>query len=228
MNDSGAPAHEQFEDEDDFQLMEWIVVAREEEPEMAQQAWACLYDRHVRLLLRVVTRRSRDVFGILESPEDVVMIAFQKMYDRAETFKQPEDTVPDEKGKRRWFFAWLCQIANHVIHDAQREHQKLTTRSIGQDHWADIECDDMRGHISADTDRVRQVMAETLNDCEQDILRTTMHHYDPSTGNPPKLPPEDVQRICTEHSITPENMRQIRLRSYQKLKRALEPAQLPR
>lgn len=215
----GAEPYDQFVDEDDFQLMEWLGTFADDDPDYARQAWAVLYRRHAPFLLAAVHQTARDAFGDAAAAEDVVAETFKKVYEKAGTFNPPTQPM-DGPAQRGLFRGWLSTIAVNVIRDAQRKQQQVHARHIEQDHWADIE--DVAPVTSSDTAWISRVMNDVLDDREQDILRTTYRYYDPSTGNTPKLPSDELHRLCEEHAITPENLRQIRRRALAKLSEALQ------
>lgn len=74
----------------------WIVISRDDDPDMAWKAWACLYERHVRYLYGVVLKRAQDVFRVSDAAEDLVRATFIKAFERAHTFKSPEEPLDDE------------------------------------------------------------------------------------------------------------------------------------
>lgn len=213
------PYHELLA-EDDFQLMEWLNSFVTDDPQTAQSAWAVLFIRHKEFLEAVVKRTVQDCFGDAAAVDDIVAETFKKVYEKAGTFEQPEESL-DVDSKRRCFRAWLSRIAVNLIRDAQRGQQRFTATNIEKEHWDDIEVS-LEDLPAWDVQRLGQVMDEVLDAREQDILRTTYRFYDPDTGKPPRLPSDEVQRICTEHNITAEHLRQIRGRALKKLTEAME------
>lgn len=220
----GPEAYDQFDDEDDFQLIEWICEFKDSDPDTAQAAWGCLYRRHFQYLLNVTSKRALDMLGNDAAAEDVVNNIFVDLYEKkAATFKAPDEPL-DKIAKRRWLRAWLGKIAQREILDLGRARKGHPTCQLEQDHWSDLEGKQDDVFATADTKRVRKVMDHVLDDREQDIVRTTYQYYDPSTGAAPKLKPEDLQRLCDTHGIMQENLRQIRKRALAKVKAALQTA----
>jgi RNA polymerase sigma factor (sigma-70 family) len=234
IQSGGNPKMSEATDEQLFALMA-------ERGEDAKEAWKTFYLRYINDLHRLVYRLN----GVLPSDiNDLVQETMIKAWESAHTFKGGSDGNTDIA--RRRTLAWLCCIAKNHYWGMRRRKIILVSNSEAQKdgHDSTLPKDEVRrrdfsklhheikkavdgvtGTVDVEVDAVSvrklllQEALKTLPEREREIVLSTFEHYEPGQQQQRRLPKEAVNKICQSFEITPDNLRQIRKRAYEKLER---------
>jgi RNA polymerase sigma factor (sigma-70 family) len=228
IQSGGNPKMSEAKDEQLFALM----AKRGED---AKEAWKTFYLRYINDLYRLVHRLS----GVSPSDiEDLAQDTMVKAWRSAHTFRGGGDDDPDTA--RRRTLAWLGRIAKNHYWEMRRRKIILVNESEAQvdeppkektrshrlsklHHEVRKALDAVTGVVEAGAETIsiqRQLLQEalaTLTEREKEIILATYEHYEPGQQEQRRLPKEAVNKICQRFEITPDNLRQIRKRAYEKL-----------
>jgi RNA polymerase sigma factor (sigma-70 family) len=194
-----------------------FITWKNDDPAAACEAWAELYRRHVNYLFGVCyiafgkTLKSRDRVA------DLVTDTFKRVYEHADSFKP--SGVKDTDAMRKRVRAWLGTIARRLFLDRlpATDNQPAECQ-LELDHWQNIAQldapDDCDSPLIA---AVKIAFQKVLTQREQEVLRVTLHWYDPNSDHQ-RLPNEVAAELAKHLGTTPENLRKIRERALAKLK----------
>lgn len=204
-----------FKEDSDEELLLYMAE-REKGPVDARAAWEEFYRRHAAYVLNIC-RRVCD--GMLDNDmtNGVMIETFAKVYLSAHTYKLSDQQEPDKI--RRRVRSWLGVIAKHATFDVLRCRRDSTPIQLEPEEWGRIG-GTQKCPISKDTQAVRRLMEQVLDDREIAVLRTTYMYYDPDKDSQ-RLPNEIVDELCKCLSTTPANLRRIRKKGTKKIKDAL-------
>ena len=192
-------------------------MGREEDPDLARAAWGAFYSRHVSFLYGVCFRAYGRRLGS-HGVEDLVAETFRRVYTHGARRYQGAG-VEDAEAQLRRVQGWLTTIAEHLACDILAGC-RLERTHFEQEEWQDVP-EKQEEPVSEITADVCRAMRSTLNDREEDVLRTTFHWHDP-TREHQRLPETALSDLAKRWDTTPDNIRQIRSRALRKLKDALE------
>jgi len=184
----------------------------------AKTAWTTFYSRHKRYLFGVCKRaysRTLDNGQI----EGLVQDTFIRAYERAGTYRPPDDS-DDALHSRRRVRAWLARINENIFLDSFRNEPQITL----------VDDDELAEHSFPDPQRdeappphlmeLEQALGQ-LSEAEQDVLRVTAIWYRPGERHL-RLPNSVMQQLASSLNTTPDNVRQIRLRALTRLRKILK------
>jgi RNA polymerase sigma factor (sigma-70 family) len=208
--------------------------------EKVERAFDIFHKRYVRDFHNLVKGISSDTSIV----EDLVSKTMEEAYLKAETFK--EDNSLSLKSERGRTLAWLGKIARNIYNQNFRISQK-SIKIVSQDDKFEetslIEEATENGFITKGAlgrkireaeDEVlggnyvsvanapllekrilREVLSE-LSERDRDVLIAYYNEYDPEIKNQ-KLSKEAIKELCESYNITPDNIRQIKLRTFKKV-----------
>jgi len=198
----------------DYDLLE-MMTWKESDINVAREAFAELYRRHVRYLYAVCRKYSKGLGGD-DAAQDLTSETFKLVYEKgASTFKPGSASDPD--GMRRHVRAWLGRIAHNLACDVFRG--RAPEIRLEEDE-IDSAGDHEKPEYSERSLRLLALMDEILTKRELDVLRVTSQYIDLRKPNQ-KLPGDVLEDIARRWGITHENIRQIKSRALKKLKQAL-------
>ena len=192
-------------------MMSW----RKTDLDIARQAFAEFYRRHVDYLFRVARKHTMGLGGD-DAAEDLTSETFRRVFERgAATFRPGKTSDPDEM--RHHVRAWLGRIAHNISCDARRgrvSELPLEEVPIESVHRESEE-------ISETSKGLLSLMEKTLTERELDIVRVTSQYVEMRKPNQ-KLPADVLDDLAREWGVTHENIRQIKRRALQKLQQAID------
>lgn len=198
-------------------LFEWMAEA-EKCPDYARAAFGEFYQRHVKYLFSVCSKKYQDL------AEDIVHDAFLRAYQKAAKF-DVKRLCGNAETDRRKVRAWLGRVAERVAANvfAAREEEPVTnpsTTSLPDDWGTDCEADDGPGN----NERIAQVQAaiNLLPEREREIAWVIAHSWRPGE-KANRWSRDDLAAIAERFNETPENIRQIKSRLLKTLRKLLAP-----
>src|SRR6266404_5486584 len=185
----------------------------------ARSAWACFYVRHHASLLLVCTYDYEYLIGA-EGVGDLVQNAFLRAFDGATTFDHTEacEAVVQKRKARKW----LARIAENLLRDRYRGQPEV--RLLDDDE--DIES--LGGTTAESSSQIQVPESERLkllksgfallSEIEQTVLRATMFWWQAGQEHQ-RMPHSAMKELSKQVGKSPANIRQIRLRSVEKLEK---------
>jgi RNA polymerase sigma factor (sigma-70 family) len=154
-----------------------------------------------------------------EAIEDLVQDLFLRAYEKADTFSC--DVEADKTRQARMVRAWLGAITRNLAHDRFRNEPMLELP--GDEFLETCEAPKAPDFQSSNTEHVVFMTRalNTLDDREQDVLRTTAEWYSPGARQQ-RLPHSVMTALASRCNTSPSNIRQIRLRAIGKLRKIME------
>ena len=184
----------------------------------AQDAWAEFYGRHVNYLHAVCVRAYGDVLNGDTGVGDLVAEAFRRAFRGAHLFRA--DDGEDPVRQRRRSRAWLGRIAQRLFQDTLRRRRRLETVHLDTAAWQQMpEPETPQSTDGEVVARVREALSQ-LSAKEQTVIRVTFQWYQPGKTHQ-RLPNDVAADLAGSLQTTPENLRQIRRRALQKIRRFL-------
>ena len=194
----------------------FLAMAMKEESRIdAEKAFTAFYNHYSDFLYSVIKRvcKSWEMYGD-ELIESVFNNTFTTVFNKADTFLSI-DNVPFEKQEMR-LKAWLCQIARNEMFQILRK-SRLDKEKI--EYFDDLSFIDS---IEIGTDEIVsydillvEKALQTLNERDRNILTTYLMFEDSNK----KLPHSEIQRLAEMWNVLPDNLRQIKKRSIEKIKK---------
>ena len=209
-------ADDNYGNESDEDLFFWMGC-NEENAGTASAACTEFYNRHVRYLYAVVGRTHRSALG-QAGVEDIVMETFGRVFEKAKTYEPCG--APDARGKTLNVLKWVSAIAHNIAVDQYRDSD---SRLQLVDDWNPLEDQIViaaEHELSPDEMVIRNELA-TCSERDRTITLVTMQYYDPSRPHQ-RLPNDVVQDLAKTFDTTPENIRQVRKRVLEKIRRRLD------
>lgn len=207
-----------FTDENDAELLLFMSMENDD-PAAAREAWAEFYERHAEYLQAVCWRAYADFLNGEAGVGDLVAETFRRAFERAATFSCEESADPD--AIRRRVRAWLARIAERLCKDMLRRRGRLGLFPLDQDALEQIPEPAAEPVVpGTDLERV-QVALNQLSEREQLVIRVTFQWYQPGREHQ-RLPNDVVDELANALGTTPENLRQIRRRALERIRRALK------
>lgn len=205
----------EFAEDTDEELLLYMTDQKKN-PAEARGAWEEFYCRHAKYVLWICRRVCK---GMLDDDvvNSIMVETFIKAYLSADTYELGSQQQADKI--RRRVRSWLGVIAKHATFDVLRGQRDSRPIQIKSEEWERIDSD-QKGPISKDTETVRKMMEQVLDDRERDVLRTTYMYYDPDKENQ-RLPNDVVDHLCKCFRTTPANLRRIRKKATGKIKEVL-------
>jgi RNA polymerase sigma factor (sigma-70 family) len=206
------------DDMSDFELIR-RMADQKVDFEAARNAWGCFYVRHQASLLLVCTYDYGCVIG-REGVGDLVQNAFLRAFDGATTFDHAVacEAVVQKRRVRKW----LARIAENLIRDRYRGQPDV--RLLDDDE--DLET--LGGPTDQSASQVRVPESKRLkllksgfallSEVEQTVLRATMFWWQAGQEHQ-RMPHAAMEELSKQIGKSPANIRQIRLRSIEKLEK---------
>ena len=205
----------EFAEDTDEELLLYMADQKKN-PVEARGAWEEFYCRHADYVLWICRRACK---GMLDDDivNSIMVETFIKAYLSADTFRFGSQQQAD---KIRWRVrSWLGVIAKHATFDVLRGQRNSERIQIKPEEWERIDSV-QQVPISKDTETVRKMMEQVLDNRERVVLQTTYMFYDPDKENQ-RLPNDVVDQLCKCFHTTPANLRRIRKKATEKIKKAL-------
>lgn len=207
--------HREFAEDTDEELLLYMADQKKN-PDEARVAWEEFYSRHAKYVLEIC-RRACNAMLDDDMVNSIMVDTFIKAYLSADTYKLGCQQQVD---KIRWRVrSWLGVIAKHATFDVLRGQRDSGAIQIEPEEWGRIDSD-QKYPISKDTEIVRKMMEQVLDDREKAVLRTTYMYYNPDKEYQ-RLPNDVVDQLCKCFRTTPVNLRRIRKKATEKIKEAL-------
>ena len=206
-------AHHDYGKENDEDLLFWMGY-HDEDAATASAACTEFYNRHVRYLYSVVGRAHRTTLG-QAGIEDIVMETFGRVFEKATTYEPCG--APDERGKTLNVLKWVSAIAQNIAVDHYRSGDAQLQLV---DDWNPLEDKIVipeQREMSPDEMVIRDELA-SCSERDRTITLVTMQYHDPSRPHQ-RLPNDVVQDLATTFDTTSENIRQVRKRVLNRLRR---------
>jgi len=210
-------ARTRFASDSDEDLIFYMSL-RSEDPSAAEQAWEEFFFRHREYLLGVCSR-FRDTLGDL-GVEDLAQDTLVRTFQKAHTFRPLG--CGDSNRQRARIRAWLGKIANNLFFSTLRRRPSIT---FADDPHSDVPEPlvlDEPCSEPGESDRLpllREGLA-TLTLREREILLASYAGYE-SGVQCHRMSTDDVKALAERFQTTPVNLRQIRSRALDKLRRYL-------
>ena len=181
-----------------------------------EAAWVEFHRRHSAYLYRVCLKACRHG-DRHEGARDLANATFKRVLEAKARFAPPDGVTAEVMS--RLVRAWLGRIATRLAADEARVGCVEEPIHLGHEEWQDIR-ERPEGAASQSTPEVYRILSEELDEREQDVIRTSFMAYDPDRENQ-KRSTDDVQTLAAKWNTTPENIRQIRKRALDKLRKAI-------
>ena len=195
-----------------------LMAMKEDNRQEAEEAFSKFYNLYKDYLYTVVKKVCKywQMYGD-DLIQDVHQNTFLAVYENAESFIQIEN-VPFERQERH-LKAWLGTIAKNEMLQLlrkQKEDKEKTTYLPDLSYFDDKEIENVL--LMSENMLLVEKALNSLNERDRDILITYLMFED---GNK-KLPSEEIQRLSDLWDVLPDNMRQIKKRSIEKVKKYIE------
>jgi RNA polymerase sigma factor (sigma-70 family) len=185
----------------------------------ARKAWGRFYIRHHASLLLVCTYDYGYLIGG-EGVGDLVQNAFMRAFDGATTFDHAEacEAVVQMRKVRKW----LARIAENLVRDRYRGQPEV--RLLDDDE--DLEklggtTNESSSQIQVPESKRLKLLKSgfaLLSEIEQTVLRATMFWWQARQEHQ-RMPHAAMEELSKQIGKSPANIRQIRLRSMEKLEK---------
>lgn len=207
-----------FGNESDEDLLFWMGC-KGDDSDAANAAFTEFFSRHVRYLYAVVGRAHRSTLG-QHGVEDIVMVTFGRVFEKAGTYEQCG--AADPRSKTLNVLKWVSGIAHNIAVDHYRSRDSKLQLV---DDWNPLE-DQIVGGSAHTPFPEELIVRDELAACserDRTICLVTAQYYRPSHPHQ-RLPSEVVQDLANTFDTTPENIRQIRKRVLARIRGRLELA----
>jgi RNA polymerase sigma factor (sigma-70 family) len=185
----------------------------------ARDAWGYFYVRHHGSLLLVCTYDYGDLLGT-EGVGDLVQNAFMRAFDRATTFDHAEacEAVVQKRKVRKW----LARIAENLLRDRYRGQPDVRLLDDDEDleRLAGPEAESASQIQVPECERLKLLKSAfaQLSEIEKTVLRSTMFWWQAGQEHQ-RMPHAAMEELSKQIGKSPANIRQIRLRSMEKLEK---------
>lgn len=191
------------------------MAMKEDSRQNAEKAFIEFYNRYENFLFTVVNKACTPwkMYGD-ELIMTVIDNTFLTIYEKAETFILIDD-IPFERQEKR-MKCWISQVAKNEMLQLLRQYKVDSDKIEYSDDLSFIEKinDETTEDIKSEDILLAEKALQTLSERDRDILITYLMYED---GNK-KLPSNEIQRLADMWGVLPDNMRQIKKRSLEKLK----------
>jgi RNA polymerase sigma factor (sigma-70 family) len=195
-----------------------LMAMKEDNLQEAEKAFSEFYTRYKDYLYTVAKKvcKSWEMYGE-ELIQEVHQNTFLAVYEKAESFIKIEE-IPFERQEVR-LKAWLGTIAKNEMLQLLRERKEdkgKTTYLPDLSYFNNKENEDTLP--KSENILLVEKALSSLKERDRDILFTYLMFED---GNK-KLPRDEIQRLADLWDVLPDNMRQIKKRSLDKVKQLIE------
>lgn len=201
------------------ELLAYMALYQEDEPQEAEEAFNEFYNRYCRFVTAVVAKNCPE--GSAYYDESLITATvhntFYKAYFRAETFELGGEA--EEVKVERRIKAWLSAIAKNEL----RQLLKTTIPYLNYHKFTEddngTEPAELPAYLredeptSLERDSIHRALA-SLPEREQEVLLTYMRFQDGKK----QLPTEELERLATFYDTTSDNLRQIKFRAFKRVK----------
>ena len=194
------------------------MALKEDNRRDAEKAFAELYNRYKNYLYTVVRNacKSWEMYGD-ELIQGVHQNTFLMVYEKAESFLRIEE-VPVKRQEKR-MKSWLGRIAEREMYKVLRELKDEKEKIDYHDDLTFLEnSDEEIKPQKSEYFLLAEKALNTLSERDRNILVTYLMFED---GNK-KLPSNEIQRLAEMWNVLPDNMRQIKKRSLEKVRKYIE------
>ncbi len=194
------------------------MALKEDNRQEAEKAFAEFYNRYKSYLYTVVRNACKSwvIYGD-ELIEEVHRNTFLTVYEKAESFLLIED-APFERQEKR-MKSWLGKIAQREMFKLIRELKEDKEKIEYHNDLTFLENSDEEIKPKKSEDFLLAEKAlQTLSERDRNILVTYRMNED---GNK-NLPSNEIQKLADIWDVLPDNMRQIKKRSFAKVKKYIE------
>lgn len=194
------------------------MAMKEDNRQEAEKAFAVFYNLYKNYLYTVVKKacESWPMYG-KELIQAVHQNTFLTVFEKAETFMLIED-IPFERQEKR-MKSWLGKIAHTELFKLLRELKDEKDKIEYHNELTFLEnSDEETEPQKSEYFLLAEKALNTLSERDRNILVTYLMFED---GNK-KLPSTEIQRLADMWNVLPDNMRQIKKRSLEKVKKYIE------
>jgi len=201
-----------------------LMSMQDAAPEEAREAWAELYRRHSRYVAVVASRALRERGRDDDAVRDVVVDAFQAVFDWTARQRSGDDLASrfdghDSDVARRKALGFLAivtrRLAARRLADRARSPREFLHASLEDSASEELSDPPPRTEFS----KLEAILA-LLGSEEAEALRASLPWYRPETGEF-AFPRGEAARVAASLGITPEALRQRRFRSLRRLQALL-------
>jgi RNA polymerase sigma factor (sigma-70 family) len=211
---------EDFEKNDDFDLIEWIECGGDY-PAEARKACEILYKRHKEPLFRLL-RKILGKRGVKDDEiVDLVHDTFYKIYSRRKSCKRRDTNVSNA------FLYWLVTIAENLYNDLPDDQTEVFSDYDGveaqDDSGSQAKSQRIVGTNPNSDDEVfprEEVVIDYIQampERDREIILSYYDHYIPGKNTPHKV----LEELASRHNTTIDYIRVLRTRLIKKIKSEL-------
>lgn len=197
-------------EETDEDLLVYMTM-REDDPLVANEAWAEFFRRHI-VYMR---EKCRDVCrGILagSGPDDLAQLTFIRAYERANTFKAGGISDPDRLRLR--VRGWLSTIAKNIYRDTLRGRKDSKEFAVDNQELEEAPERPQAAPTTSAYKRLLDEAIDALSEKKQHVLRVTFQYNQPGKKHQ-RLPNHVAEELAKTLNTTSDNIRQLRRRALQ-------------
>ncbi len=194
------------------------MAMKEDDRQEAEKAFAVFYNLYKNYLYTVVRNACKPwtMYGE-ELIQAVHENTFLTVFEKAEDFMLIED-IPFERQEKR-MKSWLGKIAHREMLQLLRQFKKDKEKIEYHDDLTFLENSDEEIKPQKSKDFLLAEKAlNTLSERDRNIFVTYLMFEDDNK----KLPSSEIQRLAEMWDVLPDNMRQIKKRSLDKMKKYIE------
>lgn len=194
------------------------MAMKEDDRQEAEKAFAVFYNLYKNYLYTVVRNACKPwtMYGE-ELIQAVHENTFLTVFEKAEDFMLIED-IPFERQEKR-MKSWLGKIAHREMLQLLRQFKKDKEKIEYHDDLTFLENSDEEIKPQKSKDFLLAGKAlNTLSERDRNIFVTYLMFEDDNK----KLPSSEIQRLAEMWDVLPDNMRQIKKRSLEKMKKYIE------
>lgn len=194
------------------------MAMKEDDRQEAEKAFAVFYNLYKNYLYTVVRNACKPwtMYGE-ELIQAVHENTFLTVFEKAEDFMLIED-IPFERQEKR-MKSWLGKIAHREMLQLLRQFKKDKEKIEYHDDLTFLENSDEEIKPQKSKDFLLAEKAlNTLSERDRNIFVTYLMFEDDNK----KLPSSEIQRLAEMWDVLPDNMRQIKKRSLEKMKKYIE------
>jgi RNA polymerase sigma factor (sigma-70 family) len=216
----GTQAAGEFSTESDEDLLVYIAM-RGEKRVAADAAFTEFYNRHVAYLYGICRRIYCGLLGDA-GVVDLVQAVFLRVYDRADTYDR--NMASDQAASSQRVRAWMGMIAANILRSSLRHQPPLKLTD-------DLDEKEQAAMFQPSPDWISALPSlrliafcealDTLSEKERDVLIVWAEYY--RFGSKFQRLPDDISASLAERwNTTPGNVRQIRKRAIDKIRKHVE------
>lgn len=187
---------------------------------LAKEAFAAFYERHVQFLYRCVRNADRRLVGFGLGTPDIVEETFEKVWlGAAHTYSQPPGLSTSEATRRTE--QWLASMACNLVKDKLRSRKQVLPFDPTENAEPFAEVADSTlvvPHL-----QLIEFVATALSERDAAIVWFKVQHYDAETRQS-QPPADELAAFCDEWDLTPAALRKAYERALTSIRQALAPS----